>query len=291
VKVLTATYRLGQNAYRRVAETAQFLLLVLAPGGLGEHGQALPAIQKVRLMHSAIRHLMRQRGRWDEPTHGAPICQEDMLGTIMALSWLVLHYLRRLNVAFTEAEAEDYLYLWRVVGAMIGCLPDQLPRTMAEAEELTFAIHRRHHQASPEGLAMTRALLDLHADLIPGTWFDGVLPAFARYLVGDQIADWLEIPQGPWDKWIGHPAKILEITERLGQQTGALDMLADQIGKAFLTRQAIALNGYERAGFEIPQQLHFRLRSQIITMFELASLTNDPAARQPFLTFFVAGGG
>lgn len=35
----------------------------------------------------------------------------------------------------------------------------------------------------------------------------------------------------------------------------------------------------------------FRLRSQIITMFELASLSPDPAVRRPFLTFFVAGGG
>lgn len=256
VKVLTATYRLGQNAYRRVAETAQFLLLVLAPGGLGEEGQAIPAIQKVRLMHAAIRHLMRQSGRWDEAAHGAPICQEDQLGTIMALSWLVIHYMRRLNVPVTEAEAEDYLYLWCVVGQMLGCVPDQLPRNMAEAEELTQVISRRHHQASPEGIAMTRALLDLHADLIPGTWFDGLLPAVTRYLVGEPLADMMEIPRSSWDHGIGNHAKLLEIAEKLGQKSNSLDNVVDHLGKAFLTRQAIALNGYERAAFAIPAELH-----------------------------------
>src|SRR5689334_2116752 len=35
----------------------------------------------------------------------------------------------------------------------------------------------------------------------------------------------------------------------------------------------------------------FRLKSQIITMFELASITDDPQERRRCLTFFVAGGG
>lgn len=256
VKVLSATYRLGQNAYRRVAETAQFLLLVLAPGGLGENGQALPAIQKVRLMHAAIRHLLRRSGRWDEAQDGAPICQEDMLGTIMALSWLVINSMRRLKLPVTDAVAEDYVYLWRVVGEMMGCQPEHLPQTLAEAEELTLAIRRRHHQTSPEGVAMTRALLELHAGLVPGHIFDGLLPALARYLVGDQIADWMEMPRSPWDHWIDDDNKLVEAAYQLMQRHGKLDALVDHLGQAFLTRQAIALNGYERAAFEIPQQLH-----------------------------------
>lgn len=66
VKVLTFSYRLGQNAYRRVAESAQFVIPVMAPGGLYAGGQGIKAVQKVRLMHSAIRNLVEPSGRWHE---------------------------------------------------------------------------------------------------------------------------------------------------------------------------------------------------------------------------------
>ena len=41
-----------------------FVLHVMAPGGLEPEGQGIKAIQKVRLMHSAIRHLVKKTGRW-----------------------------------------------------------------------------------------------------------------------------------------------------------------------------------------------------------------------------------
>lgn len=255
VKVLTFSYRLGHNAYRRVAETAQFLLLVLSPGAFREAGQAIPAIQKVRLMHSAIRYLVRQSGRWDEAQDGVPICQEDMLGTIVAVSWLALDNMQKLDILLTPAEMEDYLYLWRVVGQMLGCRPDMLPANMDEAEELAYAIRRRHHRASAEGQAMTRALMELHADLIPGTAFDGVMPAVTRFLVGHHLADMMGLPRSPWDAWVRDKSRLINLMDMLDRKTGVLADLVDHLGRALLTRQAIALNGYERASFDIPTQL------------------------------------
>ncbi|MFD3450533.1 oxygenase MpaB family protein [Microbacteriaceae bacterium 4G12] len=90
VKVLTFSYRLGQNAYSRIAETGQFVLHVMAPGGLESEGQGIKAIQKVRLMHSAIRHLIQQTDRWDEKENGIPICQEDLLGTLLTFSSVII---------------------------------------------------------------------------------------------------------------------------------------------------------------------------------------------------------
>lgn len=255
VKALSFTYRLEQNPYRRVAETAQFLLLVLSPGGLYDHGQGVAAIEKVRLMHSAIRYLIAQSGRWPQAELGSPICQEDLLGTLMCLSYVVIENMRKLAIMVTDDEAEDYLYLWRIAGEMLGCRADALPQTMTEAQALTTAIRRRQHGPSPEGIAMTRALLEMHAELIPGELFDGLVPALMRYLVGQSVAEWLEIPRTRWDGLMDTGDAVARVLDAVDRKTGPLADVVDKLGMAFLSRQAIALAGYERAAFEIPTAL------------------------------------
>src|SRR4051812_13657654 len=90
VKVLTFSHRMDQDAYRRVGETAQFLLAVTAPGSLGEGGRGIRKIQKVRLLHASIRHLVANSPRWDSAADGIPINQEDLAGTLLTFSWLVV---------------------------------------------------------------------------------------------------------------------------------------------------------------------------------------------------------
>lgn len=255
VKVLTFSYRLGQNAYRRVAETAQFVILLMTPGGLYEEGQGIRALQKVRLMHAAIRHLINRSGRWDEAEFGVPICMEDMLGTLMAFTHVVIRDLRQLGVAVSEEQAEDYLYFWRVAGELMGIRPDTMPQTMAEAAELTEAIARRHFGPSPEGIQMTRALLEMHADLIPGQLFDGIVPALIRHLVGDQVADWLEVPHSRWYQVVSLHKAIGGLLDSVQRHSDVVRNVVNRLGMALMTRQAVALAGYERAGFEIPTQL------------------------------------
>lgn len=255
VKVLTFSYRLGQNAYRRVAETAQFVILIMTPGGLSEHGQGIRAIQKIRLMHSAIRHLVGRTGRWDDAELGVPICQEDLLGTLLSFSCLVVRDLRRLGVKISAAEAEDYLYFWRVVGEMLGIRPDMIPASMKEAQALTEAIARRHHGPSPEGIQMTRALLEMHAELIPGKLFDGIVPALTRHLVGDQIADWMEVPRSRWHDVVKHHRAVGSLLDSVQRRSDIVRNVINRMGMSLMTSQAVALTGYQRAAFEIPTQL------------------------------------
>jgi hypothetical protein len=65
VKVLTFSRRLDHDAVRRVGETAQFVLAVMTPGSLHPGGRGIRKIQKIRLLHAAIRHLVSSSGRWD----------------------------------------------------------------------------------------------------------------------------------------------------------------------------------------------------------------------------------
>ncbi|WP_440602793.1 oxygenase MpaB family protein [Bacillus sp. GB_SG_008] len=252
VKVLTFSYRLGQNAYRRIAETGQFMLHVMAPGGLESEGQGIKAIQKVRLMHSAIRHLVQQTGRWDEKENGIPICQEDLLGTLLTFSSVIIDGLRRLGMNITEKQAEDYLYFWKIVGSMLGIREDIIPETMEQSIMLTETIGRRHHGPSPEGIQMTQALLEYHADLIPGQMFDNIIPALIREIVGDEIADWMEVPRSNWQK-------LMKLKELMGfldsDYSGVFGSMANQLGLALLRRQSLSMTDYEYTPFLIPTEL------------------------------------
>jgi hypothetical protein len=239
VKVLTFTYRLGQNPYHRIAETGQFVLWALTPGGLFENGNGLLAALKVRLMHAAIRHLIQQSGRWNEAELGVPINQEDLLGTLMVFSYGIIWGLRELGIRVSDEEAEDYLYAWRVIGFLVGIDPTVTPTNCTDCHALAQLIADRQHGPSPEGVEMTRALLKMHSDLIPGTIFDGIVPALIRKTIGDQLADWLEIPRSSWEAVVKHAKGVGRIVDTLERASGATTNLLDHLGIALLNREAI----------------------------------------------------
>jgi hypothetical protein len=173
---------------RRVNETAQFVLDVLAENGFAPDGSAIRSISKVRLIHAAVRnHLVGRLGDED-----VPINQEELLGTLFTFSLVVIRSVRRLGVPMSDAEAEDFFHLWRAVGAMLGIREDSLPATYDEALTLARHIARRQFGPSEDGHALLADLLagiERHASGID--W----LPRYLiRYLVGDEIADHVGVP-------------------------------------------------------------------------------------------------
>ena len=191
VKVLYLTARLDTDARRRVMETGQFLFDVLAVGSLDdEHGKGRHAIQRVRLMHAAVRHLIKARnerepGLWD-PNWGTPINQEDLAGTLLSFSYVVAGPLRRLGVRVSTEDAEAYLHMWNVIGHLLGVRDELLVRGIGDATALVDAIRRRQFEASPEGQDMTDALLSLLDEMTPLHRFDDTIPPLIRHLIGDE---------------------------------------------------------------------------------------------------------
>jgi len=208
VKVLYLTAQLDTNTRRRVMETGQFLIDVLAVGGLDdEHGKGRRTIQRVRLMHAAVRHLIKARSeRGDPPVGGAgpplwhkewgtPINQEDLAGTRLAFSYIVANSLPRLGVRLPAKDVDAYLHLWDVIGHLMGVDDELRVRGIGDAKALVDAIRRRQFRASPEGQDMTKALLDLMDEMTPFHVFQDTIPPLIRHLIGDDVADMLNIPE------------------------------------------------------------------------------------------------
>ena len=277
-RVLTFTHRLEYDPTRRVNETAQFLLWVMAPNSFDAGGEALPAILKVRLIHAAVRHLIHASGRWPMHTLGEPICQADLLLALSAFSWFVLKSLRTLGLVIPDSEAEDYLYVWRVVGELLGIEAAVLPERLADHEALLRELYAGELGPSAEGVRLTHALLDLHASLLPATWLRGAVDAIVRLLLGDQVADWMEVPRSRWDRVLAHERGVGRVFGMAGRHAGVAGRLVNHLGERLLEREVDVYAGHRRTALDIPAGLrqHWeqtgKLNSVTITYGDVAPL-------------------
>lgn len=254
VKALHATDRMGYSgARRRTGETSQFLLAVMKPGALLDGGGGVPVILKVRLMHAAARFLIQESG-WDEATLGVPANQEDLLGTLMAFAHTPMKHLPALGVRLLPSEAEDFLYFWTVVGQLLGIRGELMPGSVAEAEEVVRAIARRHFRSSPEGIELTRALLDTLADFMPGRVLDGVFPALARHLAGDELCDMLRVPTSRWQLAMSGQRFVGRLFDASQRHSSVVNDVINKLGITLLTTHA-RLWSEGRTSFRIPTEI------------------------------------
>jgi hypothetical protein len=190
-RVLAATGRMhGPALERRVNETAEFVLDVLAPDAFSPNGSGLCAIMKVRLLHAAVRTALSQRPEFEGEM---PINQEDLLGTLFTFSVVVLQATRLLGVVPCEADAEDFYQLWRAVAVMLGIEERLVPEDLASATAASRLIATRQLASSNHGHALFQSLLEgmqVHMGLLPFP------PKYlVRYLAGERVAQALGLSE------------------------------------------------------------------------------------------------
>jgi hypothetical protein len=189
-RVLLSSKRITEQTRKRLAETAQFVLEVMQPDAFLPTGKALRSIQKVRLMHAVVRYQILQKGNWDL-AWGKPINQEDMAGTNLAFSFIILQGLRKIGASVSFEDAKAFLHHWAVVGYLLGLDKDLLVFHEREADLLCKKIVERNFKSSEQGIALTLALLDSFKETPPFNVLKGFAATYIRYLVGDEIANLL----------------------------------------------------------------------------------------------------
>ncbi len=267
VKVVYMTARLDTDARRRVIETGQFLMDVLTVGGLDDHAKGRRTIQRVRLMHAAVRHLIKARneltpGMW-HPDWGTPISQEDLAGTVLDFSYIVVDPLRRLGVRVPAKDIDAYLHLWNVIGHLMGVRDELLVSGVDDATALVDAIKRRNFTASPEGQDLTRALMDLMDELTPLHRFDDTIPPMIRHLIGNETADLLCVPKSDLSDELGRFATVSKwvMVHALGRVERDLPCyqtmlrIASPFGRELVRGIFAYERGGERAPFDMPDHL------------------------------------
>lgn len=193
VKVLFLSQRLQKDAFKRLQETGVFVQKCNSYTTENQQEWKI-RILKIRLLHALVRTYIRERGHW-EKDWGLPINQEDMVGTNLSFSYLIIRGMRKLGIECSPEEASCFLHLWNVIGALIGVEESLLPQTMQEAFWLDTQIAKRHFAPSTEGKALTKALLEVFRGQSPSPLIADTLIGQMRFLLGEEIADMLDIPK------------------------------------------------------------------------------------------------
>ncbi|MFF4263479.1 oxygenase MpaB family protein [Streptomyces virginiae] len=253
-KLLSTTHGLAYPS-KRMAETGQFTVHLMRPDAFEAGSRFIPAAQKVRLLHASIRHHLVREDRWDVAALGTPICQEDMIGGQMFFSMLVLDSLHRLNIHMSTEGAEAYYYAWRVVGAMLGVDQEAVPETLDEARGFLDRYMIRHMGPSEEGAHLTRQLIDLYEEIVPGTFFDPVVSALIRHLVGDTCADWLRVPRTAWDTVVKAAPHLLGVLETIEDRSPLGAWALDRLGQLTTVLELSSLTRGRVMHYAIPEQL------------------------------------
>ncbi|MCY0946872.1 oxygenase MpaB family protein [Streptomyces antarcticus] len=262
-RLLASTHSMDYPS-RRMANTGQFVTYLMRTNAFEEGSKFIPAAQKVRLLHAAVRHHLTGSGRWDVARDGVPINQEDMIGGQICFSILVLDAMHRLGIHMSEEGAEAYYYAWRVVGSILGCDMTAVPDNLTEARAFADLYLSRNLGPSEDGVRLNNQLMRMYEDVVPGTLFDPIVPATMRYLIGPTIADWLEIPRGPWDTAAKAVPLVLGLLETVEDSSPLGEWALDKAGSLLTAFELASLTRGRVMQYAIPEELkgEYGVRSQ-----------------------------
>ena len=253
-QVLNLSGELARRPYHRLMGTLQLLVTVCTPGSFeGPHYPALVAAEQMRLLHAAVRSIVAPRvtepvrspvewvheslggpeyevwpgyARFTRPADGlprVPINLEDMLGTIIGFSLLVVDGLETLGMPLAPADAAAYYEVWRAFGVLMGIYPPgrpddpgYMPPDLETARAFYAAYRRRNYvgpgrvgeaaaarTANPAGYVLATSHAHMlghllraatHTPFIPEAWWTRVPRFYIRLLAGESAYARLGLP-------------------------------------------------------------------------------------------------
>lgn len=208
-EVLIQSKRILEDPEKRLLETAEFVFNVTAKDAFAEEGKAIPEILKVRLMHAAARWYAKQSGYWSVEELGEPVNQEDMSGTNLAFSLIVIRGLKKLGKSINGEEAFDYINYWNQIGLLLGLNPELLPLSNKEAYVLERNIRERQFKPSKSGRALTKSLLKYFEEATIDSPIKGQSNAFVSFLLGENVSEILGVKNSFIDQAFFQPFRFM----------------------------------------------------------------------------------
>lgn len=258
VKPLVFTGQLTRMAERRLAETSRYVFAVTQDDALrpGNAGWAMSV--RVRLMHAAVRRMIRRAGGFDEQAWGAPINQADMVGTLIEFSAFIIVGARALGFHVSTAEADGLVHLWRYAGYLGGVHPDLLAH-FESAEKLERFAHMVHLvQPGPDddSLALTAALRAsiVHPDApLPQRLAERLVlkihDGLSWTLNVDDVARELQIPNRRWQHLFTALRPAIRLSEHARRWVPGLEQRMIRQGRRIVEAQLHQMPGAPTPSF------------------------------------------
>jgi hypothetical protein len=176
---------------------------------------------------------MRQIHQDKHPSR--PLNQEDLLGTLGTFTTATFDALAKMGVAFDDDDRTAYFHLWNIVGWHLGIgdresvgdgfgggasrrtWPDNeiFPLAPPDMDDAFGRLREKLQGKSEEGVRLAKTLVQEMSRPLPGP-LQGAPAFLVRYLIGDTLADELEIEAGGYLQLFVRRTEALErIAKRL----------------------------------------------------------------------------
>lgn len=187
----------GADMKARAAKTFTFGYDLTARDAFDPSGNFIVTANKTRLVHAAVRSLLPTDAAWRAVTgESTPISNGDILRTFASVGTFAHKNLRTWGVPVSDADDAAWLHSWQVALALLGVQEQFIPKSWADAEAQAGQILTPELGPTPEGRFLAKTLLGYVEK--PAAGVDtGFFSEFVRYLIGDQVGDWLELPHDP----------------------------------------------------------------------------------------------
>jgi endo-cleaving rubber dioxygenase len=187
----------GADMKDRIAKTAKLGYDIGAKDAFGPSGQMVVTCLKTRMVHSAVRYLLPKSGHWKASAEEAkPISQADTMVTWHSLATFSTNKLDAWGVPVSNADSDAFLHLWQVAARMLGVQDQYIPADWSQANTQSRQVLDPILAPSTEGKKLAKMLLNLASEYDRGLT-KPLMHSATRYNLGDQIANWLEVPREP----------------------------------------------------------------------------------------------
>jgi len=189
-----------RSTYRRLIETTQMVLDCMVDGtaSLREGGVGWQSAIRVRFLHGYVRHRLQHSKNYDSSACDVAINQEDMIATLLGFCYNILLGLRVMGFSVSEQQQADFVHLWRLIGRLMGVLDELNPCTdylRCKAMLESIAMHQLRPDAVSTQLAHHVLQSVVEWSPLPGSF--SLLASYSRVLMGDELADQLQLPSSP----------------------------------------------------------------------------------------------
>ncbi|MCX4096868.1 oxygenase MpaB family protein [Nocardia sp. alder85J] len=185
----------GSHLKDRIAKTAKLGYDIGTVNAYAPDGEMIVTCVKTRMIHAAVRHLLPQSPHW--PADTTPISQNDLMVTWHSLATTIMRTFDAWHVVIPPAESDGYLHSWQLAGHLIGIRDEYIPASWDQANSQATQVLDPILAPTAEGVDLAHKLLDLGFDLDLSLLSAPILGAFTRFILGDRVADWLQIPREP----------------------------------------------------------------------------------------------
>ncbi|MCZ4549729.1 oxygenase MpaB family protein [Gordonia rubripertincta] len=188
----------GADMKDRITKTAKLGYDIGSLNAYQPDGEMVVTCVKTRLAHAAVRHLLPQSPHWvNSAPEDIPISQADIMVTWHSLPTTVMRNLKKWKVPIAADESEGFLHSWQLAAHLLGVEDQYIPSSWNEADSQAKQVLDPILAPTPEGIKLADILLSLGMNLDLTLLSRPILGALTRFMLGNEIANWLHIPTEP----------------------------------------------------------------------------------------------